>query len=151
MLGRPSQTRRWSRLKPNCYGRRQKKTTTTKKLGKNRGMPRPKVFIIEPVCSWWQGDTFGSLALLDVAMALLKRNTSASRQWVVALAQQTWRGRRNFSREGWWQATWDNVPSLNVFLFWWLPLLETCILKLDTWNLLLDTCYLKLVNWNLLL
>jgi hypothetical protein len=49
-----------------------------------------KVFRIEPVCSWRQGDTVWSLALLDVVLALLNRNTSASRQWVVALAQQTW-------------------------------------------------------------
>jgi hypothetical protein len=32
----PSQTRRWSRLKPNWYGRRQKQQKT--KLGRNRGI-----------------------------------------------------------------------------------------------------------------
>jgi hypothetical protein len=41
------------------------------------------------VCSRSQWVTFWSPALLDVVTALLNRNTSASRQWVKALAQQT--------------------------------------------------------------
>jgi hypothetical protein len=36
----PSQTRRWSRLKPNCNGCRQK---TNKKLGNNRGIPKTQL------------------------------------------------------------------------------------------------------------
>ena len=32
-MNKPSQTMQWSRLKPNCYGRRQQQT---KKIGRNR-------------------------------------------------------------------------------------------------------------------
>ena len=43
-----------------------------------------------PVCQWWPGVTFWSLALLDAGTALSKRTTYASIHWVVALAQKTW-------------------------------------------------------------
>jgi hypothetical protein len=43
---KPSQTRRWSRLKPNCYGWRQQQKnnkTTKQQLGRNRGIPKTQL------------------------------------------------------------------------------------------------------------
>ena len=49
----PSQTRRWSRLNPNCYGYRQTKKT---KPGRNRGIPKPR-WVLVSTKSW---DCYGT-------------------------------------------------------------------------------------------
>jgi hypothetical protein len=52
---KPSQTRRWSRLKPNCYGSRNKKQNKNKTC-KNKGIPKTQLgFSLD------QNNEFGSI------------------------------------------------------------------------------------------